>query len=319
MPFLRNIEITIKEIPWTASRSIGAFTNPDALAFYQKMTSSGYEAEELIKVLPRHKVIYVTIPKAASTRIRSTLARVEGKLSRSLKPSKRARYRGPYGPRNVTIGSFHKLATNPATLRFSFVRNPYARAVSCWADKFATKPLVKGDYFIDSYLAARHEIDPRLPRGRSHTLSFADFVVYVAAIANAREDSHLRAQYDILQIPGIKLNFIGKVESFSSDFAFILDYLNADRDVCREATVAANKSYHSNWNTYYTADLADLIYRAYEQDFDHFGYPRALVSGRNQMSARGPSWTFREDTSLLIDSVGSIFAPDANRGRGEMS
>jgi hypothetical protein len=289
VPLLKRAEIIFKETPWIVSRSISGFTNRASVAFYRKMMSGGYEPDKLIMVLPRHKLIYVAIPKAASTRIRKTLARIEGRFSRSLRPSKRLNYRGPYGPRNMTIGSFHEIAISSATLRFSFVRNPYARILSCWADKFSTKPIVKGDCFIDAYLAIRREIDPRLPHGATNTLSFADFVIYAAAVANARQDSHLQAQCDILQIPGIELDFVGKVESFDIDFTCVLDYLKADSDVCREAAIAANESHHDDWPTYYTPDIADLIYRAYERDFDRFDYPRALVPsiGRNQASTGG--------------------------------
>lgn len=277
MAFLKGAEIAFKEIPWIASRSIAGVTNPAALALYRKMMNGGYEPDQLIKVLPAHKLVYVAVPKAASTRIRKTLARIEGRFSRSLKNSKRSRYRGPYGPRNMTIGSFYELVTDPATLRFSFVRNPYARIVSCWADKFAHKPLVGGDPFVDAFLTKRNAIDSCLPHGADHTLSFADFVIYAAAEANARSDSHLQAQDDILTIPGLELDFIGKVEFFDADFVRILDHLKANAAVRREATVAANQSKHRDWPAYYTGDLAERIYRAYERDFDRFGYLRALV------------------------------------------
>jgi hypothetical protein len=270
---LKHAEITFKELPWIASRSIAGFTNPGSVAFYQKMMSGGYEPEKHILVLPRHKLIYVAIPKSASTRIRKTLARLEGRFSRSLKPKKRSNYRGPYGPRNMTIGSFHDLATSPATLRFSFVRNPYARAVSCWADKFAFKPLVAGDSFIDAYLAERSEIDSSLPKGADQSLSFADFVTFVTAAA----DGHMQPQSKILNIPGVKIDFIGKVESFNADFARVLDHLNATNNDRREAAMAVNESHHDDWTTYYTPELADRIYHAYERDFDQFSYQRSIL------------------------------------------
>jgi len=276
MPFFKRAEITFKEIPWIASTGVAKLTNPESIAFYRKVTSGGYEPEKNIIVLPRHKLIYVTVPKSASTRIRRTLARIEGRFSRSLRQSKRSKYRGPYGPRNITIGSFHELATDPASLRFSFVRNPYARIVSCWANKFALKPLVRaGDPFIDAYLAARPEIDLRLPEGATHSLSFADFVVFVTAAAEIHKDSHIQAQSDILSIPGLELNFIGKVESFNQDFARVLDHLKASDDARGEASKALNESHHFDWPTYYTPELADRIYRAYECDFDQFVYSRA--------------------------------------------
>jgi len=279
MRLFRPVEIAIKEIPWIASRPLAGIRNPAAVEFCENLMTNGYHADSLLKVLPRHKLIYIAVPKAASTRIRETLARIEGRYSRSLKPSRRTKYRGPYGPRNFTIDSFFRLASSPDTLRFSFVRNPYARSVSCWADKFADKPLVPGDCFIDAYLAARRDIDAGLPVGPDCTLSFSDFTVFAAATANSHRDIHLRPQDDILNMPGITLGLIGKVESFNEDFVGVLDFLNAGDDIRREAMVKVNESHHDDWPLHYTGELADRIYRAYERDFDRFGYARAIGQG----------------------------------------
>jgi hypothetical protein len=176
----------------------------------------------------------------------------------------------------MTISSFFRLATSPQTLRFSFVRNPYARVVSCWAEKFRDRPLAGGDPSIKVYLASRHEADVGLPAGRDRTLSFPEFATYATSMAWRRRDPHIQAQADILSMPGITLDLIGKVESFLGDFAQVLDHLRADDSVRREAIVLLNKSDHAHWSDYYTPELADRIYRAYEPDFDLFGYPRAI-------------------------------------------
>ena len=235
MRLLRPVELTVKEIPWLASRGLIRFTHPAALEFCTRLSDGGYEPHRLLQVLPRHKLIYVAVPKAASTCIRTILARVDGRHLRSLKRGRRANYRGPYGPRQMTIATFFRLATSADTLRFSFVRNPYARLVSCWADKFANKPLIPGDSYVERYLAVRKQIDGRLPAGADRTLSFAEFVVYAAAMANARHDIHLQTQDDILTTPGIDLDFIGRVETFDADFARVLDYLDASDAIRREA------------------------------------------------------------------------------------
>jgi hypothetical protein len=276
MRIFRPVEIAIKQIPWIASRPIAGIRNPSAVEFYENLMTNGYEADSLLNVLPRHKLIYIGVPKAASTRIRRTLARIDGRYIRSLKPSRRSMYRGPCGLRNITIETLFRLATSPDVLRFSFVRNPYARVVSCWADKFAGKPLVRGDVFIDPYLAIRREIDADLPAGADRTLSFPEFAAFAAATAKARHDIHMQAQDDILSMPGIELDMIGKVETFDTDFVRVLDYVNAGDAVRREAAIALNESHHNDWPTYYTPELAGRIYRAYECDFDRFGYARVI-------------------------------------------
>lgn len=288
MRLLHTIESGVKQLPWIVSRPLAGLLDPAAIEFYRRLRTGGYQPDYLINVLPTHKVIYVIVPKVASTQIRATLARATDLHSRSLKSTRRLKFRGPYGPRSMTASSFYRLATDAQTLRFSFVRNPYVRAVSFWADKFRDKPLVGGDPFIDLYLAKRHEIDASLPAGADRTLSFSDFVTFVAATATSRCSMHIQTQDDILSMPGINLDFIGKVESFSEDFVRVLDHLRADGPLRRQAlSFALNKSDYDPWPDYYTGELADRIYRAYEIDFDRFGYPRAITRPNYQPNHSG--------------------------------
>ena len=78
-------------------------------------------------------------------------------------------------------------------------------------------------------------------------------------------------------MPGIRLDFIGKVETFARDFARVLDHLHANDALRRAATRAVNESRHDSWTRYYTPSLADRLYRAYECDFDRLAYPRAIA------------------------------------------
>ena len=279
MRLLRPIEIKAKQLAWIATEPLSDIFDPAAAEFYQRLVRGGYEPDLLLNVLPAHKLLYVVVPKAASTRIRRTLAQIDRRYVRTLKPSRWFRYSGPGGPRSMTMSTFYRLATGAGALRFSFVRNPYARAVSCWVDKFRAKPLVPGDPFIDIYLARRHEIDATLPFGADRTLSFADFITFLVAVARQRCDIHLQVQDDIVSMPGITLDFIGKVETFAQDFGRVLDHVRASAALRREAIAAVNESDHEPWARYYTSNLAARLYRACECDFDRFGYPRALSDG----------------------------------------
>jgi hypothetical protein len=286
MRALRKLETVGKELSWIASYRVAGMFDPRGMDFYKRLEEGGYIPNLLVNVVPKHKIIYILVPKAASTRIRLTLAKATGQHMRTLDSGRRRKYRGPYGPRSMTVGSFFRLATSRETLRFSFVRNPYARAVSCWADKFCNKPLVGGDVFVEFYLANRREIDSNLPEGADRTLSFFDFVVFAAAMAKRRCDIHIQTQHDILSMPGIKLDFVGKVESFQEDFVRVLDHISASDAVRRDAALPVNESHCDDWRDYYTSELADRIYQAYECDFDHFGYPRSFMREKSQATPR---------------------------------
>ncbi len=188
------------------------------------------------------------------------------------------RFSGLTSPTQVGLSAFHRLAGDPATLRFAFVRNPYARLVSAWADKFQNKPLVRGDSFVDLYLTHRAAIDPALPQGPKQTLSFAQFVAFAAASCDRRVNAHWQLQDDLLTMPGITLDFVGKVETFRDDFTRVLDHVRADRGIRQAFGGNHNASLHRPWPDYYDDALAARAYRAYERDFDRFGYARAFMA-----------------------------------------
>jgi hypothetical protein len=280
MRVLKPIEAWVKQRwvdgNWNASVMMAKWLEPSAIEFYNRLENEAFRPGHLVRVLPTHGVIYLMVPKAASTRIRATLGAIGGRHSRRLKPSQWGKAREVQGLRSVGVRTFYHLATSPTSFRFTFVRNPYARLLSFWASKFQNEPLVSGQPQIDDYLARRESIDRALPAGADKTLSFEDFVTFAATSANSRQNQHLQLQDDILSVPGIPLDFIGRMESFNPDFTYVLDRLGASEEIRREALVPLHSSRHRHWSEYYTPQLAERIYRAYERDFDRFKYPRSL-------------------------------------------
>jgi hypothetical protein len=250
--------------------------DPSALSFFQAMSDGGFKPDAHIDVLPRQRLIYICVPKSASTTIKSALSALERGVAVSSDRLHKRRYSGLKSPSHVGYSTFHRLANSPATLRFSFVRNPYARLVSAWADKYQGKPIVSGDSFIDQYRARRAAIDSSLPDGMGETLSFPQFVEFAIATADQRVDAHWHLQDDLLDMPGIKLDLIGKVEKFPGDFNRVLDHAGAGDQIRQTIGMHLNISRHQPWQDYYNDALATRVHRAYERDFDRFGYTRAL-------------------------------------------
>jgi len=263
---------------WYADTLLAPWREPAALDLGRRLKGPESDNANLINVLPERGVIYIAIPKAASTRIRAILSGIGGRYSRKLNPGRWGKRREPERTSHIGFISLYRLAKNPGTFCFSFVRNPYARVLSCWSEKFQGKPLVPGLLpIIDDYLARRAQIDPKLPHGPDQTLPFESFVTFAETSAHLDvAEVHLRAQTDHLDAPGIPVEFIGRVESFNDDFAVVLDRLKASDEIRREAVTKANESTHKPWLEYYTPDLAERIYRAYESDFDRFRYPKTI-------------------------------------------
>jgi Sulfotransferase family len=216
--------------------------NSAASAFYKNLVDNGYAPDTHIDVLPRHGIIYLCIPKCASTTIRMTLSGLAGRAPAPDEIHKR-RCSGLSSPRSTGLARFHRLALSPASLRFSFVRNPYARLVSAWANKFRSKPLVPGDAFVNVYLKHRRSIDSAFPEGPDCALSFSQFAKFANATAERRLDAHWQLQDDLLSMPGIKLDLVGKVEAFEKDFAPVLNHVGTS-DQC--GTPAKSTFIHPN-------------------------------------------------------------------------
>jgi hypothetical protein len=250
---------------------------PEAQAFYTKLIEEGYQPNVLIDVLPDQRIVYVCVPKCASARIKKTLSALLGRHIESSEEAYTRQQSGLKCPKAVGVSTFWRVATDPAALRFSFVRNPYARLVSLWAHQFRNKPLVPGLSSINSYLASRGQVDPSLPKGVDRAIAFKEFVTFVTATANEGIDAHWTRQVAIIDMPGITLDFVGKVETFAHDFSRVLDHIHANTAMRVQSVLPFNASDHDDWPAYYTTELADMVYGAYEPDFDRFQYRRAIA------------------------------------------
>ena len=102
--------------------------NAPAAAFFNTIREHHFDAETYIDVLPQHRLIYLCVPKAASTTIRSILSSLEVGTppGPALELLYNRRCTGIRSPRLAGFSVFHRLTKSAETLRFTFVRNPYA-------------------------------------------------------------------------------------------------------------------------------------------------------------------------------------------------
>jgi hypothetical protein len=263
-----------REFYWRVPSEPVRWRNPQAYRFFAELMARGYHPEGHIDVVPKFRLIYIANPKAASSTIKKSLSSLVDRNLTTLSAVHRRKQSGLQSPSAVGIETFYRLATAPDTLRFSFVRNPFERLVSCWEDKYRGRPLVRGDPFVNVYLDFRKQADLRLPHGPDAVLPFADFVEMAAATCEMRIDPHWNLQDEILTMPGIALDMIGQMENFDRDFARVIAHVGvpgAMRD-----TRAINASKRSRCRDYYDDALASRIRRAYEKDFERFGYSSVL-------------------------------------------
>jgi hypothetical protein len=257
-------------------RLVDCCLDPEAARFYSDLVANGFHQLSYIDVLPQQRILYLAIPKCASTTIRTALAAMVGRVPSRAEHVHLRRHSVLQSPKQVGASTFHRLVKDESALRFSFVRNPYDRLVSAWADKFQDKPLGANDAIIAAYLRRREALGLALPKNADQSLSFADFVHFVAATAEDPIDVHWQSQDELLDLPGVSFDFIGRLESFAQDFTRVIAHAGADQALVVAANLHLNKSRRHERRDYYTSALADQVYRIYERDFDRLAYPRTI-------------------------------------------
>lgn len=193
-------------------------------------------------VLPRQKAIYLTIQKAASTSLHALCLSLGG-LKYSFWKRKSESLPADY-------------------FKFSFVRNPYDRLVSCFADKILNSS-VRG-----------HGL-PKMPRalfelGFRPKMSFERFLRLAVSLPDNIADRHVLSQHAFVtdKDGSLLLDDLGCFENLASDVARIFGCLGAQ--VALPHCNASPK--RASWQSYYTPELAKLVRNRYRKDFELFGY-----------------------------------------------
>lgn len=147
----------------------------------------------------------------------------------------------------------------PNYWRFTFVRNPLDRLVSCYSEKIRDSKS-----FVDG-------VHPCLLRfGVFHRdMSFHDFARAVADIPDENADGHFRSQWTFIADGegNLEIDFIGHFERLEEDMQKVANHLRFSFTMPHLL-----KSDRRSYKEYYDDALLDTIARRYQNDFHLFGY-----------------------------------------------
>ena len=129
--------------------------------------------------------------------------------------------------------------------KFAFVRNPWARVVSCYFDK------VKEGHNVFEVCFDQ---------------DFECFVDFIAKQDLKTADRHIRLQTAL--IPVDEVDFIGHTENFANDMRYVMTVLGfANLEIPHK-----HSSQHEHYSHYYTERTKKIIARKYKKDIEAFGY-----------------------------------------------
>lgn len=213
-------------------------------------------------VLPRQRVLFLPVPKAACTSVLWALAELAG-LSKD-------DFAGSTLPEPSAALTVHDMNAWPSDhrfaeydgdvlgegwLRFAVVRDPWRRLWSAWSSKLLLRePRFVSDYGAEPWF-------PRLPESADALIE--DFRRFVAADA---EDVHWAVQHDLTeQLP---LTHIGRAEQLADTLALLYDHAGTEPPpAARRNASPLPLPPHA-----YDDETAAIVRRRFAADFEAFGY-----------------------------------------------
>ena len=227
----------------------------------------GYDNSQAILLEP-YRAIYFQIPKVASSSIKKRLMK---ELDVSGFAPHTTRFPAP-DPERLEAGDYDDY------FRFAFVRNPWARIVSCYQSKIRRNRNVNGPLFNrclfylwpKSLTPARNRNAgvPLLNAG----LSFAEFVDAVSRTPDSVADKHFRSQHRFLcdDEGRLQVDFLGRLENFDEDFERVAERIGMPgaNPKKRDKSYKARGSYRD----FYDQTTWDAIADRYREDIELLGY-----------------------------------------------
>ena len=191
-------------------------------------------------IVPEYGYAYLNMPKAACTSIKEAIGQQHGHDARWVRKN------------SCMYHSRRNLVGRDDLWRWTVVRHPAARLVSCWREVVDPSDRIL-------------ELNPGLRRKRG--LSFPEFVAAVGIEDDWRANAHYAQQSYLAQYRGLWL----------LDAFFHLEKLAEMWPHIQQRTGLGElphlrPSRHAPWQSYYDPRLRALVETRYRDDFEKFGY-----------------------------------------------
>ncbi|HMN86262.1 MAG TPA: sulfotransferase family protein [Bauldia sp.] len=231
------------------------------------------------------RLIYVPNPKAASTSIYKVMVTLSGvdlavPVRRALRTSRFADDIRAAGVETILVDTRKIVEFRKAHREyvwFTFVRDPYDRVVSNYHNKLNR---FAAEFQRGAYLSAKLRQLAMGPKAwQSHlvcvdylkgVISFEDYVRGLGE-HGVEFDAHFRPQTEVLRVPRLRYDFVGRVERFGDDIRSVAE--RAGRaGVLDEAALPRENASRREKSDPYSPELRAIVHRLYRSDFEEFGY-----------------------------------------------
>jgi hypothetical protein len=225
-----------------------------------------FENYDNVSVYPRQRLIYNRIKKSGNTTITAFLN--DALVGDSYGDFRDLKYK-LVRPGDLTASELYEL---PNYYSFTFVRNPYDRALSAYLGAAVSRKGLPGVRVRNGFRRFQFNV-----KSKEHFHEFLEFLDSGGLYA----DRHWWPQADLLFQPAERFSFIGKLESIVRDMKTVLRTAGVNTDYSERLTEPheiekkfENKiqSAHAKTQLYYSVRARELVQKLYRRDFELFGY-----------------------------------------------
>ncbi|CAI7798477.1 unnamed protein product [Closterium sp. NIES-54] len=179
--------------------------------------------------------------------------------------------------RHFTEKEAVRLVTRPDFFRFTFVRNPFSRALSAYSNKLVVTDTPNNktgpgsrEYWNERFFRfVRPQFE--LLKGEDDLVSFPDFMRLVALMKKNfrwKMDRHVAPQVDVCFMQMIKYDFVGRFENLEEDAKYVVNRFGGDHlDIFNFGVNAHQTRADTKLVKKYTKDAYELVKEVYAQDF----------------------------------------------------
>ena len=225
-------------------------------------------------------------PKVGTTTFRKVL--VEGMKNSGIKPMLNRLWpvnltrRYSTSPPNDIL---HALVNAHEYSFYCFVRNPYARVLSAWNNKFSDGHK-SGRYSRSTVrlipTVRRFAVDHGLPGSKDGTLvPFTTFLSYVESKKEGKRNQHWDTQRSVLFSDLIQYDrFYTMEQEFVLGMADILSEIGIPRAWVEKKLERSENASRKIKEPVYNEEIAERVFEIYRHDFDEFGYTKDSWQGK---------------------------------------
>lgn len=213
----------------------------------------------------KNKYFFHSVGKAANSTVKHFLYLGEARGTRFKYENVHDRRLSPLiSPFQLTEENLLEIFNSQDFFKFTFVRNPYSRLLSCYLDRIVPKKSTP-----------YKELVRYLEKDIGYEVSFQEFIETICKQSVYEQNNHWRVQYYDTMSDIVNYSFIGKQESFSEDMKTVW------KKVYPKLTVpifdSKNSSPSKTGSTekvdlYWNSALIRIVNEKYKKDFENFNY-----------------------------------------------